>query len=255
MPHNEVEIYDLFAQDLASGVDIVDRKSYNIIVDSRRKDLLKRWLSQRRGIFLDYGCGNGSFSRFVAEDLGTNVVGVDLSKGMIRLSSYKSKGASKAMFLVADCHALPFRDKSFDAILGMGIFHHLRWRRAIFECHRLLKEGGVLVAFEPNSFGLLALLGRKLFKTKIHTSDERPINPWSFIKEMERKGFRVINLSFFSFLGFAFPFILASNPGHLIKILRRRAIYLKTIDRLFEKIPVVKFLCWLFGIVGIKKNE
>ena len=239
---------------MAHGLSVVDHESYEVIIDSRRKELLKHWLIDKRGIYLDYGCGDGSFSRFVAEDLGTNVVGVDLSKGMIRVSSYKSKGHQRLMFLVADCHALPFRDKSFDAILGMGIFHHLRWRRAIFECHRLLKEGGVLVAFEPNSFGLLAFLGRKLFKTRIHTPDERPINPWSFIKEMESKGFRVVNLSFLSFLGFALPFILASNPDHLIKKLRRCAIYLKTIDQLFEKIPVVKFLCWLFGIVGVKKQ-
>lgn len=255
MSYEEAEIYNLFAQDLASCVDIVDRESYDVIIDSRRKELLRSWLSGKRGIFLDYGCGDGGFSRFIEEELGKDVVGVDLSKGMVRYASSKSKRHQKSSFLVADCHTLPFRDGSFGVIVGMGIFHHLHWRRSISECNRLLKEGGVLVAFEPNSFGLLASIGRKFFKIKIHTAGERPLNPWSFVDELKDKGFRVVNLRFQSFLGFILPFILASNFGHLIRALKRYAKHFKIIDQLFEKIPVVGFLCWLFAVLNVKERS
>jgi len=243
-PNEEVEIYNRFALDLARGADVVDHKSYEVIIDSRRKELLKRWLVGKSGFFLDYGCGDGSFSRFIKEELKTEVVGVDVSGGMVRYASTRGKGVN---YLIADCHFLPFRNGSFDAVVGMGIFHHLNLRTAISECNRVLRRGGFLVAFEPNSLGLLSFIGRRLFKTKIHTPHERTYTHWSFINEMRRNGFVIVDLRFLSFLGFIFPFIWASKFAHLFAFLKGYAKLLQTVDRLFEKIPMTKHLCWQFG--------
>jgi ubiquinone/menaquinone biosynthesis C-methylase UbiE len=247
-PIEEVEIYNRFASDLARGVDVVDRKSYEMIIDSRRKELLKRWLAGKSGLFLDYGCGDGSFSRFIKEELAAVVVGVDVSALMARYASARGKGVN---YLVADCHALPFKNESFDAVVGIGIFHHLNLKTAMFECSRVLRRGGFLVTFEPNSLGLLSFMGRKLFKTKIHTPSERTYAPWSFVNEMKNR-FQVVDLQFLSFLGFVFPFLWASKFGHAFASLRRYAMHLKTVDRLFENIPITKYLCWLFMVVGVK---
>ena len=249
-PYEEAEVYNSFALDLAGGVELVDRESYDVIIDSRRKEFLKRWLVGKSGLLLDYGCGDASFSRFITEELKTEVVGVDVSKGMVRYASAKGKGIN---YLVADCHALPFKNGSFDVVMGMGIFHHLNLRTAIFECNRVLRKGGFLVAFEPNSLGLLSFIGRKLFKTKIHTPGERTYTYWSFVNKM-KNGFRVVDLQFLSFLGFVFPFIWASKFGHAFAFLKRYAIHLKTVDQLFEKIPITKYLCWLFMVVGVKQK-
>jgi ubiquinone/menaquinone biosynthesis C-methylase UbiE len=117
--NEEVEIYDRFALDLARGADVVDRKSYDMIIDSRRKELLKSWLVGKSGLFLDYGCGDGPFSRFIKEELKTEVVGVDVSGGMVRYASTRGKGVN---YLIADCNALPFKYGSFDAVVGMVYF-------------------------------------------------------------------------------------------------------------------------------------
>jgi SAM-dependent methyltransferase len=243
-PSEDVEIYDSFALDLARGADVVDRKSYEVIIDSRRKALLKRWLMGKSGLFLDYGCGGGSFCRFIKEELKTEVVGIDASGGMVRYASTRGKGVN---YLIADCYALPFKNGSFDAVVGMGIFHHLNLRTAMFECKRVLRRGGFLVAFEPNSLGLLSFIGRRLLKIKIHTPHEKTYTHWSFINAMERNGFVIVDLRFLSFLGFIFPFIWGSKFAHLFTFLKGYTKLLQTVDRLFEKIPITKYLCWQFG--------
>lgn len=255
MSCEEAEIYDRYAQDIAHGLSVVDHESYEVIIDSRRKELLKHWLIDKCGIYLDYGCGDGYFSKFIEKKLGKDVIGVDLSKGMIRHAYNTSKGYQRLSFLIADCHSLPFKKGSFNVIVGMGIFHHLDLSTAISECNRLLNDGGFFVAFEPNSFGLLSSIGRKLFKIKTHTAGERPISPWSFVDELNNKGFRIDNLRFLSFLGFVLPFILASSFGHSIRALKRYAAHLKMTDQFFERIPVMKFLCWLFVVSCVKEGS
>jgi len=240
----EVEIYDNFALDLARGADVVDRNTYEVIIDSRRKELIKRWLAGKNGLFLDYGCGDGSFSRFIKVELKTDVIGVDISGGMIKHASTRGNDVN---YLVADCHALPFKDKSFDAIVAIGIFHHLDLRKAMSECKRLLRRGGFLVTFEPNSLCLLSFIGRRLFKTRIHTPYERPFTLWSFIGEIRKNELTIVELRFLSFLGFIFPFIWASKFAHMFAFLKGYAKVLQAVDRLFEKIPITEHFCWQFG--------
>jgi len=245
---NEAEIYNSFALDLSRGADVVDRDTYEIIIDSRRKELIKRWLAGKKGLVLDYGCGDGSFSRFIRAELENDVIGVDLSAGMVRYASRKGEDIG---YLVVDCHSLPFRDKSFDAIVAVGIFHHLDLPKAAAECNRLLRNDGFLVVFEPNSLCPLSFIGRKLFKTKIHTPNERPYTYWSFLSEIKENGFTKVELRFLSFLGFIFPFIWAKFPS--VCFLKNYARFFKMIDQLSEKILFTKYLCWAFVVVGIKK--
>jgi ubiquinone/menaquinone biosynthesis C-methylase UbiE len=241
----EVETYDRFAMDLAIGAEVVDRKSGEVIIDSARKELLKRWLAGKSGFFLDYGCGEGSFSRFIAREFRTEVVGVDVSSRMVAYASTKVK-AQALNYLVADCHALPFKNGSFEAIVAIGIFHHLNLQKAVFECSRVLRRTGVLITFEPNSLGLLSSIGRRFFKTKIHTPNEKTYTYWAFAEEIRRNGFVVADLRFLSFLGFILPFVWASNFGHLFTFMKRRAKLLRAVDQLFEKMPIAKQLCWQF---------
>ena len=240
---DEVKIYNSFASDHSRGADIVDRKTYELIIDSRRKELIKHWLAGKKGLVLDYGCGDGYFSRFIKVELKNDAIGVDLSSGMIKYASKKGKDTG---YLIADCHELPFGDQLFDAIVAIGIFHHLDLQKAVSECKRLLRRNGFFVVFEPNSLCLLSFIGRRLFKTRIHTPKERAYSYWSFISEIRENGFTKVELRFLSFLGFIFPFLWASKLAHSFVFLKRWAKVLQTIDRLFEKIPIAKKFCWMF---------
>jgi len=106
----------------------------------------------RSGRVLELGCGTG---RLLAQAEASVRVGVDLSLAMLRRARTRSEvaGASHAGrafdVLCADAHALPFADRSFDAILaGKGTFRYLDYERAFVECARILVPGGRLAVHQ-----------------------------------------------------------------------------------------------------------
>ncbi|MGA3059154.1 MAG: class I SAM-dependent methyltransferase [Candidatus Bathyarchaeia archaeon] len=240
----EAEVYNNFAAHLAHGIDVVDRRTYDIIIVSRRKSLLTRWLAGKKGLLLDFGCGDGYFLKFLHQELGANTVGVDISND---LAKYALSTGKDVNYIVADCHNLPFEDHKFDSVIAIGIMHHLSLHKAISECRRLLKSDGFLITFEPNLLCPVSFLGRTLSKTEIHTPHERALTLWSFIDEAKNNGFKVVEVQFLSFFGFIFSFIWASKFAAPLNGLKRYAKVFQTIDRFMEKIPVLKDFCWQFG--------
>jgi ubiquinone/menaquinone biosynthesis C-methylase UbiE len=106
---------------------------------------------------LDVGCGTGFLSLILAE-LGHEVVGIDLSEGMLSKARKKSDNLGLDIeFMIGDAENLPFEDVSFDAVIN----RHLLWTlpnpdRAIMEWGRVIKNGGKVVAMDgkwrKNSF-------------------------------------------------------------------------------------------------------
>jgi ubiquinone/menaquinone biosynthesis C-methylase UbiE len=72
---------------------------------------------------LDVGTGTGFLALILAE-LGHEVVGLDLSEGMLRVARKKAEQRGlKIQFKLGDAENLPFKDESFDAV----ICRHLIW--------------------------------------------------------------------------------------------------------------------------------
>lgn len=96
---------------------------------------------------LDVGTGTGivahAVSPFVAE-----VVGVDLSQEMLA-HAWASRVANE-VFEEGDVRKLHFPDNWFDKVTARMVFHHLieGGDRAMRECYRVLKPGGVMVLSE-----------------------------------------------------------------------------------------------------------
>ena len=83
-------------------------------------------------LMLDLGCGT-AVHRGICERAGFEWVGVDYDE------------ASRAPIL-ADAHALPFRDNSFECILSVAALHLVRYPLVIMrEAHRVLKPGGLFL--------------------------------------------------------------------------------------------------------------
>ena len=80
-------------------------------------------------VCLDLGCGGGQYARAI-EHAGFAWVGVD----------YVDERAP----LLADGHALPFRDASFDLVVSLAVLEHIRYPHVMMrEVARVLRPGGV----------------------------------------------------------------------------------------------------------------
>jgi SAM-dependent methyltransferase len=91
---------------------------------------------------LEVGCGWGEFAARVQEELGAEVVAVDLSPRMVELARERGVDAR-----VGDVQELPFADGEFDvAVANWMLYHVPDLDRALAELARVVRVGGQLVA-------------------------------------------------------------------------------------------------------------
>ncbi len=112
------------------------------------KEVLSEVLPGRMRV-LDVGTGTGFLAILLAE-LGHEVVGVDLSEGMLRVAEEKAERKGlRIKFEIGDAENLHFPDESFDAV----ICRHLLWtlpnpEKAVEEWRRVVRAGGRVVAID-----------------------------------------------------------------------------------------------------------
>lgn len=150
--------------DLASGFRRVDGASdFEVfsscltLIDSlpffaecKRKsyDLLNATPGRR---ILEVGCGLGDDAAALAKRVapGGSVVAIDGSRAMIDAARERHRDVAGLSFDVADAAHLPFDDASFDACRIDRVLQHIDDpARAIAEMVRVLRRGGVVVAFD-----------------------------------------------------------------------------------------------------------
>lgn len=117
--------------------------------DRRYREIQKRKFQALRshlreaGRVLDVGCGTGLFLDEISEP-GRSVVGVDFSADMLEEARENS---TDAYLVSADADNLPFRDKSFDAVISLTLLQNMpEPRRTIREMARVVEPGGKIIA-------------------------------------------------------------------------------------------------------------
>ncbi|HEL2006447.1 TPA: methyltransferase domain-containing protein [Streptococcus suis] len=91
---------------------------------------------------LDIGCGEGFYSRKLAEKMDLDILAFDISKDSILLAA-KSDRTKSVKWFVGDLTKLPIQDKTIDGILD--IFSPANYQ----EFARVLKAGGALLKLVP----------------------------------------------------------------------------------------------------------
>ncbi len=101
---------------------------------------------KKNGALLDVGCGSGA-SMVNMQKMGWKVVGVEPDPQAV--SNARNKGVEVYQ---GDLYSQKFPDNSFDAILLSHVIEHVPFPdKLIKECHRILKDGGTLLAITPNA--------------------------------------------------------------------------------------------------------
>lgn len=120
-------------------------KNYDVIrrAETKTVELLVELLGPiADAVVLDLGCGTGNFL-FKLNDLSRQLVGLDLSAGM--LVQAKSKN-SRAMLIRGNALFMPFYDKIFDAAYCIQVLHHISDKsRFMSGVYRVLKGEGRFV--------------------------------------------------------------------------------------------------------------
>jgi len=101
---------------------------------------------------LDIGCGIGGAARYIADQSGCNVSGIDLTPEYIAVAKTLTELTGlddKVTFDVASALAMPYPDQVFDAAITLHVAMNIPQRAALYsEIARVLKPGATLYIFD-----------------------------------------------------------------------------------------------------------
>jgi ubiquinone/menaquinone biosynthesis C-methylase UbiE len=144
-------------------------------------------------LVVEVGVGSGRNALPLLEKTNTRLVGLDLSKEMLKLAKMKMSPFEKCFDLIlADAEHLPFANHVFDAVICMSTMHYFTSQgRSLQKFGNVLKESGALVygdliVQEEDNQGFLQRLEKTL--SKAHVRYHKPSQMKTL---MEKNGFVV----------------------------------------------------------------
>jgi ubiquinone/menaquinone biosynthesis C-methylase UbiE len=205
-------------------------------------DWLRRNVAGKK--VLDYGCGDGATSFFLAE-AGAHSVGVDISPISVencRREAAKRGLSDRCSFVVMDAENLTFNDSEFDFAVVLGVFHHLDFERSLQTLSRVLKPEGAIMGLEAFGHNPLFQLYRRRtphLRTRWETEHilRRPdlATVAKHFRNLESRPFHLAVLA-------AVPFRNTIVFEPLRRILER-------VDTVLLRLPGIKWHAWMLWFV------
>ncbi|RUZ78597.1 methyltransferase domain-containing protein [Mesorhizobium sp. M7A.F.Ca.US.006.01.1.1] len=141
-----VEIANLRASDL-KAVD-----EFHIGGVAATRELIDQMGLKPAAALLDIGSGIGGPARFVANSVGADVTGIDLTQSYVDIATSLSKRtglAGKTRFVQGSALDMPFKNASFDAAVILHVGMNLADKAKLMsETARVLKPGGVFAVYD-----------------------------------------------------------------------------------------------------------
>jgi len=161
--------------------------------------LLRQALLPDRAKILDVGTADGEMLRHLqAVYPQYDFTGIERTPELVEIAQ------SHGLHVVqSDARSLPFPEESFDAITMISTIKHIPQYQQVFaECHRVLKDQGIMIIAEPSRIALGIGLKRG------HFDPQYLPNRWS-LKQMEvhlvAAGFQTCAKKKYMLAPFAFP--------------------------------------------------
>ncbi len=192
----------------------------------RRVKLLCEKLKENWQV-LELGCGTGYFTKELAKT-NCKVIAVDIAFNLIK-EAKKIINKKNIYFVIDNAYQMNFKNKSFNAVIGSSVLHHLIIDEALREIYRVLKPNGIIVFTEPNMLNPQIFLQKNipyLKKMLGDSPDETAFIKWSLKKKLEKYGFKNISIV-------PFDFLHPAIPEYFIN-------YCQKLSNILEKIPLIK---------------
>ena len=128
----------------------------NAYIDAMHKTALRHaGLPRSHEVVLDYGCGTGRLTRYLAPR-SRAVIGTDITSAMLRGAVAEGR-APNAVFSHIDGVSLPLRDGSVDLAVSVYVLQYFVAQRDLYravleELARVLKPGGRCIFIEQVSY-------------------------------------------------------------------------------------------------------
>ena len=160
---------NLFYNMMAKAYDLLDVIYFRNVETSPRTAVFERIYDNEKVLDVCTGTAANAI-RIAKEKANTKIVGIDLSKDMLKVAHKKIKktGLNNIKLYQMDVTALKFKDCSFDKILISLVLHEIDEEladRIIKEAVRVLKSNGeiIIAEWEPSK-----KLTRKILFAPIH---------------------------------------------------------------------------------------
>jgi 2-polyprenyl-3-methyl-5-hydroxy-6-metoxy-1,4-benzoquinol methylase len=94
---------------------------------------------------LDLGCGYGESCQWYLDQGAANVIGVDISKNMIKVAK-KHHAQENIQYLQLPIEDIYFQNEQFDLVLSSLAFHYIEHIKPVFaKIYKYLRPGGYLI--------------------------------------------------------------------------------------------------------------
>ncbi len=114
--------------------------------------------SRRFDAAVDVGCGTGLLFNSI-KDRSTIIIGVDISRKLLRRAHEKTRNKSNIMLINADADHLPFKEETFDMIFMITVLQNLPdYISTLKEISRVSRRNGLILltglkrSFEKREF-------------------------------------------------------------------------------------------------------
>ncbi|HNX82287.1 MAG TPA: class I SAM-dependent methyltransferase [Candidatus Omnitrophota bacterium] len=203
----------------------------------RRLELIKDFVKPKSGMrILEIGCGDGIDTLFWTGFLA-KLYSMDMCYDLV-VEAKKNTPQKAATFLVGDVESLSFPDKTFDAVIGNSILHHLNIIPALHEIKRVLNDNGRVAFCEPNMVNPHVFLERKIRwigKRLGISPHETAFLRKKLKKQMEMCGFHSVEIVPFDFLHPATPRSLIKPVSKIGSTLEKTALFKEIAGSLYIK--------------------
>jgi len=219
----------------------VNMKYYAI--EKRSRGIVEQWFEDnvKNRVVLDYCCGNGEDTLFIAKKGAAKVVGIDLSD--VSIANCTERAASEnlscvAEFRVMDAEALEFENDTFDIVSEYGALHHMDLDRAFESVRKVLKPEGRVICVETLGHNPLIHLYRK---STMHLRTQWEVDHILKRKDIE-KAYKYFNK--IDYVGFFYLAALAAVPFRNTPFFFPLLYVLERVDHLLFKVPFLKWNAW-----------
>lgn len=167
--------------------------------------LLKEHQQSKKLKIFDIGCGSGLLMKEL--EIFGDVYGIDTSPAAIKYCT--AKGIRNVQ--IGHAENLPFQDESFDVVLAMDVFEHIKDdSSAVAESKRILKKNGILIASVP---AVKSLWG----EMDVYSHHYRRYSMSDFRLLVSSSDFTILKISYYVFFLF-FPIAAIRSFKKLVKI-------------------------------------